>query len=91
MTLYTQVWTRIQLVSYCLQTDMLMNELFDKHVPAAVSYTHLDVYKRQVIAYIFLTWGLTGFLSWVRLLGPVSYTHLDVYKRQMLYFEFKTI
>ena len=45
----------------------------------AVSYTHLDVYKRQITRYIedsklkFYT-----FASCI----PVSYTHLDVYKRQ---------
>ena len=56
----------------------------------AVSYTHLDVYKRQVT-------GLSGTLPILQLAGglayerttrplrflrPVSYTHLDVYKRQ---------
>ena len=58
-----------------------------------VSYTHLDVYKRQVVQY----GGLAGGGSTLRLVkaqrhavvfrgfhsaGPVSYTHLDVYKRQ---------
>ena len=53
----------------------------------AVSYTHLDVYKRQVIYdparlrssrprhYRFLSGRV----------HPVSYTHLDVYKRQQLH------
>ena len=40
----------------------------------AVSYTHLDVYKRQAAALKTLHIGLTS--------GTVSYTHLDVYKRQ---------
>ena len=56
-----------------------------------VSYTHLDVYKRQAdesVRYGFIR----EILSYYRLeykdenefIGnlPVSYTHLDVYKRQ---------
>ena len=46
----------------------------------AVSYTHLDVYKRQVV-----TVGdhqLVKTVSWYDN-ETVSYTHLDVYKRQM--------
>ena len=54
-----------------------------------------DVYKRQhldkVINYIWLVFGITGFLIsmlamffW-QLPIPVSYTHLDVYKRQQQY------
>ena len=39
-----------------------------------VSYTHLDVYKRQVYV-VFIAVGYVV---------AVSYTHLDVYKRQML-------
>ena len=52
----------------------------------AVSYTHLDVYKRQVLhnqdprpagsAVCGRSWA-----GWKRI-PPVSYTHLDVYKRQ---------
>ena len=58
-------------------------------VSGPVSYTHLDVYKRQVIrqfgentravyAKVLISMEETrsGFT-------PVSYTHLDVYKRQM--------
>ena len=41
----------------------------------SVSYTHLDVYKRQVTRF-----GLGR--SPLRAMMPVSYTHLDVYKRQ---------
>ena len=43
----------------------------------AVSYTHLDVYKRQALARAVLGQRIAqiGF-------RPVSYTHLDVYKRQ---------
>ncbi|OUH78045.1 hypothetical protein AZ046_005287, partial [Klebsiella pneumoniae] len=50
-----------------------------------VSYTHLDVYKRQA------QWVLPRANAPARnlldkafvTLGPVSYTHLDVYKRQI--------
>ena len=43
----------------------------------AVSYTHLDVYKRQLVktAPVLDSWGVGSPRS-------VSYTHLDVYKRQ---------
>ena len=48
-----------------------------------VSYTHLDVYKRQVNA---LGQPIDGKgpieTSKFRRIEPVSYTHLDVYKRQ---------
>ena len=43
----------------------------------AVSYTHLDVYKRQI-------WYCIIFSGTVLCFGAVSYTHLDVYKRQHL-------
>ena len=60
-----------------------------------VSYTHLDVYKRQPLVHVF-AYGMSGgrFISTVNNvsqtssspilfgLSPVSYTHLDVYKRQ---------
>ena len=63
----------------------------------AVSYTHLDVYKRQVQhisveeAYAQgyeLRYGKDGFMLLVPapqdlVTGAVSYTHLDVYKRQI--------
>ena len=58
--------------------------------PETVSYTHLDVYKRQLL--------VTGFgvkdsianiagqqFGSVQTYGTVSYTHLDVYKRQAPY------
>ena len=62
----------------------------------AVSYTHLDVYKRQVEKHfvIFLSLNIkliagfgdkNGFLK-VQTVKPVSYTHLDVYKRQYIHF-----
>ena len=47
-----------------------------------VSYTHLDVYKRQ--PFIPLTQYISHCVSCgqTRPLMAVSYTHLDVYKRQ---------
>ena len=65
----------------------------------AVSYTHLDVYKRQVMTQPGETDGYgafehvqaliqqagTQFLDYVIVNDPVSYTHLDVYKRQNYY------
>ena len=49
-----------------------------------VSYTHLDVYKRQVLVAIVMLLFLhnirNAFIVMVSI--PVSYTHLDVYKRQ---------
>ena len=54
----------------------------------AVSYTHLDVYKRQAHS-IFLVKNMksvtefcTGRL-WYGASASVSYTHLDVYQRQV--------
>ena len=60
-----------------------------------VSYTHLDVYKRQAIAFLYsglaisilsiiLTTRILGVeMGVARTVGAVSYTHLDVYKRQV--------
>ena len=66
-------------------------------IPVSVSYTHLDVYKRQAIAasclelkdtlrgspWDWIDWGLTVAGGSISVLS-VSYTHLDVYKRQEL-------
>ncbi|WP_459505226.1 hypothetical protein [Erwinia amylovora] len=58
-----------------------------------VSYTHLDVYKRQVLTELELDDNAPALQQLLarshprhyRLdLGPASYTHLDVYKRQAL-------
>ena len=53
-----------------------------------VSYTHLDVYKRQTYDYVFFDLN-PSFALYTQIalaatdrLIPVSYTHLDVYKRQ---------
>ena len=60
-------------------------ESFAERNPHPVSYTHLDVYKRQTPICGCSIWCCT----WTRqrpismsILSPVSYTHLDVYKRQ---------
>ena len=45
-----------------------------------VSYTHLDVYKRQVNAFEDILEAVEHEAAG----APVSYTHLDVYKRQVL-------
>ena len=64
------------------------------HIP--VSYTHLDVYKRQAPALVVVAGDVHELgrhpqgaaLIIHKVLGarhaPVSYTHLDVYKRQVL-------
>ena len=59
------------------------------HRTGAVSYTHLDVYKRQVNIWAIMA-GVVLYakyhgtsLNRYLYVGPVSYTHLDVYKRQM--------
>ena len=65
------------------------------HPPEAVSYTHLDVYKRQLDSYFRENPSDSDKYGcyeecrdanrkqvYVLYGGPVSYTHLDVYKRQ---------
>ena len=47
-----------------------------------VSYTHLDVYKRQVLESNEHWHGFGDLAEGFNMLDPVSYTHLDVYKRQ---------
>ena len=50
----------------------------------AVSYTHLDVYKRQVwIRFSSMRSNCLGLSAGISTVA-VSYTHLDVYKRQAL-------
>ena len=52
---------------------------------AAVSYTHLDVYKRQGLPFLKMAAEMTGgglSITSQPGRGTVSYTHLDVYKRQ---------
>ena len=53
----------------------------------AVSYTHLDVYKRQLLAdreFVGEKWFNYLKNEGIDFIIPVSYTHLDVYKRQVL-------
>ena len=54
----------------------------------SVSYTHLDVYKRQGytrLATMMLTPARPAMRQRLpRSIGSVSYTHLDVYKRQVV-------
>ena len=57
------------------------------HTPWPVSYTHLDVYKRQILGHL----GQDAVKQVVVIIPiftvhiAVSYTHLDVYKRQLRY------
>ena len=46
----------------------------------AVSYTHLDVYKRQTVGCVFTLPELkvNNFAIITHAGGPVSYTHLDL-------------
>ena len=69
--------------------EMLDNvTIWDSYKP--VSYTHLDVYKRQLYSHgssyaARVSVSLDGAAVITALyLAPVSYTHLDVYKRQVL-------
>ena len=51
----------------------------------AVSYTHLDVYKRQGLVCMRVHRGQKfSTFPIERCLESVSYTHLDVYKRQIV-------
>ena len=61
--------------------------IINAHIVTPVSYTHLDVYKRQDIKAAFepyydTTW-LQGNYNPSNIYESVSYTHLDVYKRQL--------
>ena len=66
------------------------------HALVPVSYTHLDVYKRQALSVESTLVGMTGNAVFIEsdehgvvillclIFGQsVSYTHLDVYKRQV--------
>ena len=74
---------------------MLRDSASKVHTLGTVSYTHLDVYKRQPLSFIirnrssFLNISPIGSIMSIAVLSegrastPVSYTHLDVYKRQL--------
>ena len=64
-----------------------MEDLFQIGSIGPVSYTHLDVYKRQALAQLDqIQRELGEAISGQDGAYPVSYTHLDVYKRQLLIF-----
>ena len=79
----------------CVIAVMKIGDIKYGKIFSAVSYTHLDVYKRQRMQYEFAPLeGITGYIyrnahhacfpSMDRYYTPfitVSYTHLDVYKR----------
>ena len=62
----------------------MLGVIFGAMAVMPVSYTHLDVYKRQVEKRSIINeFSLAAFVvSASLILRPVSYTHLDVYKRQ---------
>ena len=81
------------------QPDYHLAGCADDRAVEAVSYTHLDVYKRQQllsaegsladravddVGLVETVLDLTS-LGLLNSLGTVSYTHLDVYKRQVLF------
>ena len=86
--------TRISL-SLAISPSVARIPLRDSDI--SVSYTHLDVYKRQ------LRHLATGFYRIIHKISiqytyipmiklhPVSYTHLDVYKRQVIYYHYKDL
>ena len=51
---------------------------------SAVSYTHLDVYKRQANQLSEQIATFLGAEAVITTSTAVSYTHLDVYKRQVM-------
>ena len=95
------------MLNHCLTVNPQVNSLSHPHITgkiiaplntvficiSTVSYTHLDVYKRQdwrggILAAFTVSFPLMyrtargAFESFDETLAPVSYTHLDVYKRQ---------
>ena len=69
-----------------MELYLTVNAAGDQMMP--VSYTHLDVYKRQrkhhaefYLYFAQLPYQLLAVLPGAE--KPVSYTHLDVYKRQV--------
>ena len=84
-------------LTYCLEGSCSIQLSYWRKVkPGAVSYTHLDVYKRQTYNQgdIPLKNRKTAFslqrkrftyIYYGSPITPVSYTHLDVYKRQAVW------
>ena len=73
----------------CPDMTQLTKKLARLYGADPVSYTHLDVYKRQMLGFGILFTGMSLMDTGVSPLResaafqePVSYTHLDVYKRQ---------
>ena len=58
--------------------------MVSRRTPTPVSYTHLDVYKRQLLGLGQVPGGGVGPMGVQLHVEAVSYTHLDVYKRQIL-------
>ena len=70
----------------------LMEIAKEKNINFPVSYTHLDVYKRQIVSSGFCqNLKPSGNNLFIQYMKPVSYTHLDVYKRQIFFFLPKSI
>ena len=102
-----KVGNRINWLTKWQSIEYITSQNFDRLAYAninaitAVSYTHLDVYKRQIIRLISIfhikTIKIIFIMYILRMLQlfliqcvlhqniPVSYTHLDVYKRQVLH------
>ena len=85
---YTHLWRLLQKVTYHNKADYSADCFA---AAEAVSYTHLDVYKRQDIDHVLRLGGNTdrqrervvaAFEKQKTTAETVSYTHLDVYKRQ---------
>ena len=61
--------------------------IFIVYTDIPVSYTHLDVYKRQMLHCLTIRfWKISESETKTPQMNkslPVSYTHLDVYKRQV--------
>ena len=87
---------KVEIVDSVVSVDLTLNIEYGMNIletskkvqekVKAVSYTHLDVYKRQVRGLVAPAMDAIKRTALGRTAGaiPVSYTHLDVYKRQGL-------
>ncbi len=73
---FDDIVTNEQILSRAKDISGYYDDLIEMTSYWPVSYTHLDVYKRQDIS------GYYDALIEMTSYWPVSYTHLDVYKRQ---------